>query len=60
MTNVRNMKRQPIVINLANGETLHLLSREKKTIESSAVSAELKSLARKGFVRLTDQPAMAW
>lgn len=58
MIEVRNLLFQPLTFQLADGASLHLGPRERRTIASELVSPELEQAQRRNYVDLreTDQP----
>ena len=58
MIEVKNLLFQPLTFQLADGASLHLGPRERRTIASELVSPELEQAQRRNYVDLreTDQP----
>jgi len=58
MIEVRNLLFQPLTFQLADGASLHLGPRERRTIASDLVSPELEQAQRRNYVDLreTEQP----
>ena len=58
MIEVKNLLFQPLTFQLADGTSLHLGPRERRTIASDLVSPELEQAQRRNYVDLreTEQP----
>ena len=58
MIEVKNLLFQPLTFQLADGASLHLGPRERRTIASELVSPELEQAQRRNYVDLreTEQP----
>ena len=58
MIEVRNLLFQPLTFQLADGASLHLGPRKRRTIASDQVSPELEQAQRRNYVDLreTEQP----
>ena len=61
MIEVRNLLFQPLTFQLADGASLHLGPRERRTIASDLISPELEQAQRRNYVDLreTEQPKSA-
>ena len=54
MIEVRNLLFQPLTFQLADGTSLHLGPRERRTIASDLVSPELEQAQRRNYVDLRE------
>lgn len=58
MVEIKNMLQQPLNINLANGKSIHFLSREIKKINEEDLNGyEVKVLLDKGYLLIQNMNA---
>ncbi len=54
MIEIRNLQFQPLTFQLGAEGSLHLGPRQKKSIARKDLSAEIKTAAKRGLVRISD------